>query len=252
MISGCKQAPKDTTPSSVQKVSQAPDLTDQIKALNADLSILRDKVDSVSNNLSSISDDYTKLKASPALKLTDQVKKLNADLSILRDKVDSISNNLNSINLNSISNNLKSISNNVDSISNDYAKLASRITALEPSNALLSTVSEGYTIASTKFGPFIITKKGASQYQDGFKVKLGIGNFTSATFKGAKLHVTWGVLSGQDKKWINEQSKEFNITDELSSGAYTNVEIALTPAKADEIKTIQVGIELSQIYLKTR
>ena len=216
VIFGCDEAPKNTaSPKITKEISPTTNLTEQVDKLNADLTILRDKMDS-------ISDDYTKLKDSPALNLTDQVKKLSADMSKLKEKVDSISTK-------------------VDSISNDYTKVAFRVMALEPSNALLNTEKEGYAIANTKFGPFIITKRGMSQYLDGYKVKLGIGNFTNATFKEAKLNVTWG-----------SQKKEFNITDELSSGAYTNIEIALAPAKTEEIKTIQVGIELSKVYLKTK
>jgi archaellum component FlaC len=257
MIFGCDKAPKKTTTSTSTQVaspatqdtalieryaSLTTNFNEEIDKLNADLIILRDEVALISN-------DYTELKASPALNLTDQVTTLSADLTTLKEKVDSIS-----VKVDSISKDINSISTKVDSMSNEYNKVAYRVTALEPSDVLLSTENEGYAVANTKFGPFIITKRGTSQYDDGFKIKLGIGNFTNATFKGARLNVTWGVLSGKDKKikWINKQSKEFDITDELSSGAYTNVEIALTPASAEEIKTIQVGIELSQVYLKTK
>jgi peptidoglycan hydrolase CwlO-like protein len=239
IISGCNKPAVEAPPASAQKTAPAPafDPSSQLNTLNSDLSTLKEKVDLLSNNLDSMSKDFAKLKASPELNLTDQVKKLDADFPILKDKVDSMSNNLASI-----SKDLSSVSNKIDSISNNYAGLASQMAALEPNNALLSTESEGYTIANTKFGPFIIMKRGVSPYQEGFKVKLGIGNLTPAAFKGARLHVTLG----------NQQNKIYNISDELSPQAYTNVEIAITPAKADEIKALQVGLELSQIYLKTK
>jgi uncharacterized phage infection (PIP) family protein YhgE len=258
MISGCEKSSKNTaSPTSAKDASQAvqniqpsTSLTEQIDRLNADLTVLRDKVDLISN-------DYTKLKTSPALELTDQVKKLDTDLSKLKENVDSTSNKVDSISakVESITKDINSISAKVDSISKDYTKVAYRVTALEPGSALLSTENEGYAVANTKFGPFIVTKRGMSQYNDGYKVKLGIGNFTNAAFKGARLSINWGALSGQDKntvKWVNERSKKFEILDELSSGAYTNVEIPLAPARAEELEIIQVGIELTQVYLKTK
>lgn len=247
MLSGCNGSSKEPATSSTQKSSSPPDLTNQVKTVYSELSDLRDKVDAMSASVDAISKDVAKLKASPNPDGGAQAKKLSTDFPILKEKVDSIS-----INLASTSKDLNSVSSKVDSLSGDYARLASRIMALEQGSALLSTESEGYAIAGTKFGPFIVTRKGVSQYQDGYKIKLGIGNLTTASYKGAKLHVTWGVLSGHDKKWTEEQSRDFNIADELSSGAYTNVEITLSPARAEEIKIIQIGIELTQLYLKAR
>jgi hypothetical protein len=247
ILSGCNRSSKEPATSSKQKSSQGSDLTNQVKTVYSDLSDLRDKVDSISVNVDAISKDVATIKASSTPDIDNQVKTLNADFPILKEKVDSISTSLISV-----SKDLNLVSSNVDSLSGDYARLASQVIALEPSNALLSTENEGYAIAGTKFGPFVITKRGMSQYQDGYKIKLGIGNLTMASYKGAKLHITWGVLSGRDKKWTNEQNKDFTISEELSSGSYTNVEIVVTPARAEEIKTIQVGLDLTQIYLKTR
>jgi hypothetical protein len=247
MLFGCNRSSKEPVTSNTQKATPTSDLTNQVKTVYSDLSDLRDKVDAISVNVDAISKDLATIKASPTSEIGKQVEKLDTNFPILKDKVDSISTSLISV-----SKDLNSVSSNVDSLSGDYVRLASQVIALEPSNALLSTENEGYAIAGTKFGPFVITKRGMSQYQDGYKVKLGIGNLTMASYKGAKLHITWGVLSGHDRKWTNEQNKDFTIADELSSGSYTNVEIAITPARAEEIKTIQVGLDLTQIYLKTR
>jgi len=238
ITSSCsKPASKPTPATNAQQTTQAPDLTNQFNTLSAEISALKDKVDAVSNNFDSMTKDFAKLKASPGPNLNDQIKKLDADFPVLKDKVDSMSNNLTSV-----SKDLNVVSSKVDSISNANTRLASQIAALEPGSALLSTENDGYTISSTKFGPFIIMKRGVSPYQEGFKVKLGIGNLTPVAFKGARLHVTLG----------NQQTKIYNVSDEISPQAYTNVEIAITPASADEIKTLQVGLELSQIYLKTK
>lgn len=127
--------------------------------------------------------------------------------------------------------------------------------ALESGDATVSTEEEGYDVARTKFGPFTVSTRGATPYLDGFKVKLRIGNLTNANFNGAKLKVAWGPpFNAQNvEEWSNAQkTKEIDMTTQFRSGAFTDVEIALTPAKADEIKSFTVGIELNQLALRTR
>jgi|WetSurMetagenome_2_1015567.scaffolds.fasta_scaffold51878_2 hypothetical protein len=250
MITSCSRPAKE--PAKVKPQQSAPEQTyasskEDRAALISEMTALKDKVDLLTNYFQAMSRDFAKLKTSSGSDLTEQVKKLDTDFTSMKEKVDSISDNFSSV-----SKDLNTLSARVDSMSNNYARLSSQVSSLEPSSAFLSTENEGYAIAGTQFGPFVITRRGVAPYQDGFRVKLGIGNLTAASFKGAKLRVTYGNFSSRDKKFTDEQSKLFNISDELSAGANTNVDIALSPVKAEDIKTIQVGLELSQMYLKTK
>lgn len=154
--------------------------------------------------------------ATPTSELTDQIKKLRTDLFKLRFRVD----------------------------------------ALESSDATVSTEEEGYDVAKTKFGPLTVATRGAKPYLDGFKVKLQIGNLTNANFNGAKLNVGWGPPFDEKKdilEWSkNQRKKEIDLTTRFLSGAFTDVEIVMTPAKAEDIKSITVGIELNRLSLLIR
>jgi hypothetical protein len=155
---------------------------------------------------------------------------------------------------------------NQGSTSSDFSKqitelksellvLQIRVSALESGEATVSTEEEGYDIAKTKFGPFTVSCSGATPYLDGFKVKLRIGNLTNAKFNGAKLNICWGPRFDSEKikyeEWSkNQKKKTINLTDSFTPGSFKDIEVALTPAKAEEIKFFTVGIELNQLALR--
>jgi hypothetical protein len=137
--------------------------------------------------------------------------------------------------------------------------LRDRIEKLEAREASVSTETQTHSMARTKFGPFLFVCRGVTPYQDGYKVKLSVGNLTSATFRGARLNVEWGLprphpmhLEEYQDYVESMKSKGFGVTTVFLPGRYTNIEIALTPAKAEEIKTIRIGIQFDEISLRGR
>jgi hypothetical protein len=147
------------------------------------------------------------------------------------------------------------LSNQIKELRSDLFVLQFRVSALESGEATVSTEEETYDIAKTKFGPFTVSSRGATPYLDGFKVKLRIGNLTNAKFHGAKLNIAWGPPYDNKKSnyedWSkNQKKKTIDLTTSFSPGAFNDIEIALTPAKAEEIKAFTVGIELNQLALR--
>jgi hypothetical protein len=89
--------------------------------------------------------------------------------------------------------------------------------------------------------------RGATPYLDGFKIKLAIGNFTSAAFRGVKLTLLWGASVNALK------SKKYDLALELQPGTYTTAEITIAPAKPEEIKEIGIAaLDLRELYLGNR
>jgi len=137
----------------------------------------------------------------------------------------------------------------------DIVFLKSRVETLEAGEATVSSEQQGYDVAKTKFGPFTVSTRGATPYLDGYKINLRIGNLTNANFNGAKLKLGWGPPYDPKKheEWEKAQKKrEISITNKLASGSFTDVEVILTPAKPDEIKSFTVGFELDQLELRVR
>ncbi len=150
----------------------------------------------------------------------------------------------------------------------DLSMLQFRVDALESGDADISTDGQGYGIAKTQFGPFTVSTKAVTPYLDGFKVKLDIGNLTSADFDGAKITISWGLRYGYEQPerrparkdlveyWNgidkSQKKKEFSVTNKFSSGTFTELEVALTPAIPAEVKAISVGIKLDNISLRIK
>lgn len=152
-------------------------------------------------------------------------------------------------------NSTSEIGEQIKNLRSELFGLELRLSALESGDASVSTEEEGYDVAKTKFGPFTVSTRGAVPYLDGFKVKLRIGNLTNANFNGAKLNVAWGppLTEKNAEEWsMNQKRKKIDLTTRFLSGAFTDVEIVLTPAKAEEIKSITIGIELNQLSLRAR
>jgi hypothetical protein len=147
------------------------------------------------------------------------------------------------------------LSREVSKLQHDFELLDLRVRSLESKEAIVSTEEQGYGIAKTNFGAFTVSVKTVTPYLDGFKVKLTIGNVTSADFNGAKLNVSWGPpfdTTNPIESIKKMKEKEFSITNKFSSGAFSDVEVALTPAKPDEVKTLNVGIQVDQLSLRVR
>lgn len=134
----------------------------------------------------------------------------------------------------------KPLAERVNELETDVFLLKLEVNDLISGSAIVSTEEKGYAIAQTKYGSFAIVCKNVNQYLDGYKVHLGIGNLTTATFNGAKINLNWG--KGQYKK-------EVSVTNSFLPGRYTTVEIVITPAKPEDIKEFTVALEFNQLAL---
>jgi hypothetical protein len=140
-------------------------------------------------------------------------------------------------------------------IQDDIKALDSSVTTLQSDSRRWATISaydEGYSIANTEFGAFIVMRKSFTPYLDGFKVKLKIGNLTSIKFTGAKVSVFWGSDFGVSKLAddLYGQAKEFSVTNEFLPGAYTTIDLILAPANPVEVKTIRVRLDFNVIGVR--
>lgn len=132
-----------------------------------------------------------------------------------------------------------------------------RLSELEGGTASISTEEEKYGITRTPYGPFLVLCRSVTPFLDGYKVKLAIGNITSASFSGAKIKIGWGLPFPKEGKaddyaryFKSKKDKEFDVTDFFRSGAYTEVELSISPSTPEEIKQLEVGITLNTVSLR--
>lgn len=130
----------------------------------------------------------------------------------------------------------------------------SRLNTIDTQKASI-TEGAGYGVAKTPHGSVIITASGIQPYLDGYKVTLNIGNPSMISFSGSEIEVDWGLPWDTKDKTLAEiektrRTKKFSVAKDFPAGFYTPIEVALTPAKPAEVKTIEVGIEWNRVSLR--
>lgn len=144
----------------------------------------------------------------------------------------------------------------------DVEKLQSEVLNLQIENALnigagktatLSVTEKGYSVAQMDIGSITLAVKDVAPYANGVKVKLNIGNPTSATFPGLKLNVVWANAAPGTKNYdpSTRQTKEISIPGEIKPGMWNTEEIVLAPAKPDQIDYLTIKPSAPSVILRT-
>lgn len=111
-----------------------------------------------------------------------------------------------------------------------------------------------YGIARTPHGPVIVSVEKIQPYLDGYRVSLSIGNMTTASMNGAEIEVEWGLQYGggvtYQQATASKKTKTFSQTGLFAAGAYTLVDVALTPAKPEEVKQLRVSPKWNIVSLR--
>lgn len=125
--------------------------------------------------------------------------------------------------------------------------------APDPTTALLSVTEKGYSVAQMDIGSITLAVKDVAPYANGVKVKLNIGNPTSATFPGLKLNVVWANAAPGTKNYdpTTHQTKEISVPGEIKPGMWNTEEIVLAPAKPDQIDYLTITPSAPRVILRT-
>ncbi|MGE8452646.1 MAG: DUF3251 domain-containing protein [Pseudomonadales bacterium] len=123
----------------------------------------------------------------------------------------------------------------------------------DPKTAYLSVTEKGYSVAEMSVGSVLIAVRDVTSYANGVKVKIDIGNPTSATFPGLKLQVAWANAVPGTKNYDSNtyQEKEISITGDIKPGAWNTEEIVLAPAKSDQVDFISIKPSAPRVVLRS-
>ena len=138
--------------------------------------------------------------------------------------------------------------------------------------AVLDPTSKGYAFVDTGAGRLLVSCDSAIQYLDGQKVTLRVGNPFNMSFNGFKLTVRFGPRppvypasegvtdsSGSDfASWQSSyatrekalKQQEIPFTESLPSGAWTKIDMVLSPSKPEEIGYIDLQMAIDQVALR--
>ncbi len=126
--------------------------------------------------------------------------------------------------------------------------LLKRYAAPNYSSIQLDPSSTAYQRLDTASGFFLVACEGVKPYLDGYVVTLHIGNPTSATYTGFTLHAQWGGVFATPSDTMTQQ-RDIAFPNTLRPAAWNRVEVILTPATAEQMKSVFLSMETSQISL---
>jgi hypothetical protein len=142
---------------------------------------------------------------------------------------------------------MQRLSDELQSLRAEVDAVRERVDRLPTSYAAISTEEAStFGIAHTTFGSLTVSVESIRPHLDGYMVTLSIGNPLAADFSDGFVKVDWG------SKLFDRKERQVALTKPLRAGSYTLVDVSLTPATAEEIRTVNVEVGLEAISLKTR
>ncbi len=126
----------------------------------------------------------------------------------------------------------------------------------------LDPTSKGYAYVPSNVGKLLVSCEGAESYLDGQKLILLIGNPFAMSFSGFTMKVRYGTRPPDATKDVSEsqnqrtewektlKSKDVSFTETLTPGAWTKVELILSPSKPEEVAYIDFQVATNQVSLR--
>lgn len=123
----------------------------------------------------------------------------------------------------------------------------------------LDPSDQGYGRLDTSVGTFVVSMRQVSAHADGVRVRLHIGNLTTARVSGGKFNVRWGTRmpNSGEKDWKKQfaawqksiLSKEISFMEELRPGTWNNVNLILPGVPPEKFGYLELQMETSRIKL---
>jgi cell division protein FtsB len=168
-------------------------------------------------------------------------------------------------------NKLQELSKTLEATNEQLERVSQRVTQLETQlaldqlardryrNAIFDPGEKGFSRLDTSIGSFAISLQDVTSYADGVRVRLHIGNLTTATVNGGTFKAKWGPRgpSYEDKDYLAKynqwakslREKTIDFQDELRSGTWNNVALVLPGVPPDRFGYLELSLETSRISL---
>lgn len=164
--------------------------------------------------------------------------------------------------------------NRIQKLEYDFKILEDITLNLQQPRCVLDPTRKGWASVETNVGRLLVRcdTEAAVQYLDGHKINLVIGNPLSMNCTGFKLAVRFGprppVYKAPDdgtdfsskefaswqsnyKSWEKSLKKQqFSFTETLPSGAWTKIDMVLSPSKPEEVGYIDLIMQIDQVVLR--
>ena len=152
---------------------------------------------------------------------------------------------------------VKSQQETIDGLSSDDTNSSSRISSLEnlhSDSAYLSSDSLGsYVVVRGRAGDLLVMLEDCVKYMDGYRLKLKIGNPSSATYSHFTISGTWPQFAGRFSILLpstKTKTRTQTYVGDLPGGSWTRIDFVATPATADDMKGVKLTLDTNTVSLK--
>jgi hypothetical protein len=194
------------------------------------------------------------------------IQKQGEELKVMDGKIENLEKHLNDLQLNydGIKSHCNELEHNLSELQsqhhNDMETLLWKYSLLESminkhKSITIDATSKGFQRLDTDLGSFLVAIDGLTPYLNGHKLNLDIGNPSLSEFNGFILKVQWGKAFNPNGKvtyadWKESlKSKEVRFTEHLKPGHWNKIDLALAPAKLDQLEYIEIEMEVNHVLL---
>lgn len=136
--------------------------------------------------------------------------------------------------------------------------LLSRISSLESLHPEAAYVSSGsldsYVVVGAVAGDLLVIVEDCVKYMDGYKLKLKVGNPSSATYSEFAIAGEWPKhkrpFFNLDKPTSTPGTRTQNYTSDLAAGSWTRIDFVATPATEYDMKYVKLTFDTNTVSLK--
>jgi len=161
--------------------------------------------------------------------------------------------------------NVTELTSQVESLQKEVQELRTNLAIQESMQDQYKSVTfdpaagKGFSRLDTPVGSFAVSIEDVKPYADGVRVRLHVGNLTTATVNGGTFKVKWGprMPSLKDKdgathylQWHkNLKEKEISFTEKLRSGTWNIVNLTLPGIPPQQFGYLELTMDTKEISL---
>jgi hypothetical protein len=121
---------------------------------------------------------------------------------------------------------------------------------------------EGFSRLDTSVGSLVVSIQQVTPFADGVRVRLHIGNLTSATINGGTMKVKWGSRmpelfadstgAAYDRWSKSLKEREVKFLETLQPGTWNNVNLTLPGTPPTQFGYLNLEMEVQNISMRVR
>ena len=120
-----------------------------------------------------------------------------------------------------------------------------------------SDSGKGFARLDSSTGMFFLILDKTEPFSDGYKLYFRLGNPQNCIYSGYNIKMRWGNKYNDQDKTISKEdwekslkSSELSFQNMLIPGQWTGFEIAISPAKPEEIEYVEIKVQAEQISMQ--